>query len=229
MLDVAECYNPDLDQWTDCAGMRIPRRHAGASSLGKNVFVVGGHDGNSYLRSVEAYSPEADRWSNICSMAGRRGGLGVATVENRLYAVGGYNGSKNLSTVEYLEDDGSSWKMAVPMKTCRSGLAATCAGGRLLVVGGHCGSSYLETTEWFEPRSGVWQPGPRLSLSRAVTGVAVFTAGTAAMELQNCAVQELTADDLDSWNSGWKMKFTLTKGSQVEECDPSDYLHHSRH
>lgn len=202
--------------------MRVPRRHAGASALGQLVYVVGGHDGNSYLRSVEAYNPKTNQWANICSMAGRRGGLGVATVENRLYAVGGYNGSKNLSTVEYLEENSRCWKMAVPMKTCRSGLAATRAGGRLLVVGGHCGSSYLETTEWFEPRSGVWQSGPTLSLARAVTGVAVFTNKTASLELENCVQPERSSDDLPAWNGKWRMNYSSPMRKVPRETEDAD-------
>ena len=55
----------------------------GAAVLGGALYAVGGHDGWSYLSSVERYDPEAEVWTHVSSMSAPRSTLGVAIVGNR--------------------------------------------------------------------------------------------------------------------------------------------------
>jgi len=62
------------------------------------LYAVGGHDGITYLKTVEKYDPETNAWTSVASMGARRGGVGVATLGGCLYATGGYDGTSNLNT-----------------------------------------------------------------------------------------------------------------------------------
>lgn len=61
----------------------------------------GGHDGNSYLNSVECYEPKTNQWSTRVAPTGYcRTSVGVAVLDGHIYAVGGQDGLSCLSIVE---------------------------------------------------------------------------------------------------------------------------------
>ena len=63
--------------------------------------MIGGHDGSTYLNSVERYDPKCDQWSCQVAAAGcSRTSVGVAVLGDCIYAVGGQDGSACLSLVE---------------------------------------------------------------------------------------------------------------------------------
>ena len=73
------------------------------------IIAAGGHDGNSYLNSVECYDPKSDQWSCKVPPAGCcRTSVGVAVLGECVYAVGGQDGSACLSLVERYEES-LSW------------------------------------------------------------------------------------------------------------------------
>ena len=47
------------------------------------LYAVGGHDGWSYLSSVERYDPETQAWTHVAAMSTPRSTLGVAVVGSR--------------------------------------------------------------------------------------------------------------------------------------------------
>lgn len=68
--------------------------------------LIGGHDGSSYLNSVECYDPKSDQWN--CSVAPTgccRTSVGVTVLGNYIYAVGGQNGVSCLSLVERFDNN----------------------------------------------------------------------------------------------------------------------------
>lgn len=75
----------------------------------KNLFrlyVVGGKDGSSCLKTVEQYDPHTNKWTLRASMIKRRGAVGVGVLNGYMYAVGGYDGagwSNKFECVETVE------------------------------------------------------------------------------------------------------------------------------
>ena len=45
--------------------MRIPRGYGGAAAVGRCMYVVGGGNGASWLRSVERYELSTGRWDAV--------------------------------------------------------------------------------------------------------------------------------------------------------------------
>jgi len=72
----------------------------GVSSLEGPLYAVGGHDGWSYLNSVERWDPITRQWSFVAPMNTQRSTVGVAALNGKLYAVGGRDGSSCLRSVE---------------------------------------------------------------------------------------------------------------------------------
>jgi len=56
---------------------------SGAAVLGGALYAVGGHDGWSYLSSVERYDPDTQLWTHVAAMSAPRSTLGVAVVDGR--------------------------------------------------------------------------------------------------------------------------------------------------
>ncbi|KAG7270439.1 hypothetical protein CRUP_022383, partial [Coryphaenoides rupestris] len=135
---------------------RIP----GVAVLEGPMYAVGGHDGWSYLSTVESneravafcagatsieqYCLRRDSWSQVATMSGRRLQFGVAVLDGRLHVVGGRDGLKTLNT------------------------------GPMYAVGGHDGWSYLSTVERWDPQARVWSFISSMSTPRSTVGLAVL-------------------------------------------------------
>lgn len=47
------------------------------------MYAVGGHDGWSYLNTVERWDPEGRQWNYVASMATPRSAVGVVALNNK--------------------------------------------------------------------------------------------------------------------------------------------------
>ena len=62
---------------------------------------AGGHDGQSYLNSIERYDPQTNQWSSDVALTSTcRTSVGVAVLDGFMYAVGGQDGVSCLNVVE---------------------------------------------------------------------------------------------------------------------------------
>ena len=61
---------------------------AGCASLDGCVYVIGGYDSSSQLRTVERYCLMTDKWEFVAPMRSPRSALSVAVLGGKLYALG---------------------------------------------------------------------------------------------------------------------------------------------
>lgn len=62
----------------------------GVAVLDNRIYAVGGHNGQSYLNSVERFDPARNTWqADVASTQSCRTSVGVAVLDGLLYAVGG--------------------------------------------------------------------------------------------------------------------------------------------
>lgn len=64
----------------------------GTAALNDYIYVCGGYDGVTSLKTVERYSPGNDRWKMVCSMNKHRSAGGVVAFQGYIYALGGHDG-----------------------------------------------------------------------------------------------------------------------------------------
>ena len=73
----------------------------GVAVLGDLLYSIGGHDGSSYLNSVERYDNKTNQWSsNVAPTSSCRTSIGVGVLDGKIYAVGGQDGVSCLNIVE---------------------------------------------------------------------------------------------------------------------------------
>lgn len=91
-----ECYNPELDEWSTCAGLDTPRCFTGCVATESHIYIVGGgtsYNRNTTLSSVERYDPDKDSWSYVAHLREARSMPGCVFWGDKIYAIGGIDPS----------------------------------------------------------------------------------------------------------------------------------------
>ena len=100
-IAMVECFSISSAQWKVVAPMSKRRCGVGVAMLGDFLYAIGGHDGSSYLNSVERYDPKTNQWSSSVAAAPTcRTSIGVGVVNDIIYAIGGQDGVSCLDIVE---------------------------------------------------------------------------------------------------------------------------------
>ena len=84
------------------------------------IYLIGGFDGQSRVKSVDIYDPITDQWSTGAEMLFRRATLAVAVHDNIIYAVGGYDGISGFNSMESYDPLTKTWALKKPMFSTRS-------------------------------------------------------------------------------------------------------------
>uniref|UniRef100_A0A4W5K402 Uncharacterized protein n=1 Tax=Hucho hucho TaxID=62062 RepID=A0A4W5K402_9TELE len=75
-------YDPKTDTWTTVSSLSVPRD---AVVLEGPMYAVGGHDGWSYLNTVERWDPQARQWNYVASMSTPRSTMGVTALNGKCF------------------------------------------------------------------------------------------------------------------------------------------------
>ena len=73
------------------------------------LYVMGGHDGQNWLSSVERYDPAKNAWEAVAPMSTARSALAAAATDGKLYVMGGYDGPNWLSSVKQYDPAKNEW------------------------------------------------------------------------------------------------------------------------
>lgn len=79
-----EKYCPQSDNWTLIANLDLGRDSIGLEVLGNYIIVVGGFDGQNYLKTVEKFDPEKNELQNLKPLSFARAGACVVAIGNKL-------------------------------------------------------------------------------------------------------------------------------------------------
>ncbi|XP_073198374.1 kelch-like protein 5 isoform X2 [Lepidochelys kempii] len=152
----------------------------GVAVLEGPMYAVGGHDGWSYLNTVERWDPQARQWNFVASMSTPRSTVGVAVLNGKLYAVGGRDGSSCLKSVECFDPHTNKWTLCAQMSKRRGGVGVTTWNGFLYAIGGHDApasnltSRLSDCVERYDPKTDVWTAVASMSISRDAVGVCLL-------------------------------------------------------
>lgn len=145
--DVLEIYDPHSDTWSMASPLPVPLCAYAIAPFGDGFYVIGGWDGQHYLKSVYFYDAVSDSWREEASLRVARGFATAATVGDRVYVVGGYDGAREHSLCESYDptlamagqDPAAAqqlWRIHTPMSIGRAGHSMAVLQGNLYVVGG---------------------------------------------------------------------------------------------
>ncbi|XP_070120085.1 kelch-like protein 5 isoform X3 [Equus przewalskii] len=152
----------------------------GVAVLEGPMYAVGGHDGWSYLNTVERWDPQARQWNFVATMSTPRSTVGVAVLSGKLYAVGGRDGSSCLKSVECFDPHTNKWTLCAQMSKRRGGVGVTTWNGLLYAIGGHDApasnltSRLSDCVERYDPKTDMWTAVASMSISRDAVGVCLL-------------------------------------------------------
>ena len=101
-----------------------PRSVAGVAALDGLLYVIGGFDGNNYLRDVDVYDPQTNSWTPVCPLNDKRSAASVAVMKGRIFAMGGFN-DQFMSSVEVYDPTINQWSYVQDMSIPRVHFGAT--------------------------------------------------------------------------------------------------------
>jgi kelch-like protein 20 len=156
-ISSVEIYDPLAsanNEWKIVAPMNKRRCGVGVAILNQQIYAVGGHDGQSYLNSVERYDPNLNQWSiDVAPTSSCRTSVGIAVLEGYLYAIGGQDGVSCLNYVERYDANLNKWTRVASMCSRRLGVAVAALGNYLYAIGGSDGQMPLATAERYDPKT----------------------------------------------------------------------------
>ncbi|GMS98580.1 hypothetical protein PENTCL1PPCAC_20755, partial [Pristionchus entomophagus] len=171
MLDPSK----QMPQWRPVEPMQKRRCGVGVAVLDGLLYAVGGHDGQSYLNSIERFDPVTNKWSDdVAPTSTCRTSVGVGVLDGYLFAVGGQDGVSCLNVVERYDAYRNEWSRVASMSTRRLGVSVAVLNGCLYAVGGSDGHSPLNTVEKFDPRTNKWYTVRSMHTRRKHLGSAVY-------------------------------------------------------
>ena len=144
------------------------------------MYAVGGHDGWSYLNTVDRWDPQARQWNFVATMSTPRSTVGVAVLSGKLHAVGGRDGSSCLKSVECFDPHTNKWTPCAQMSKRRGGVGVTTWNGLLYAIGGHDAptsnltSRLSDCVERYDPKTDMWTAVASMSISRDAVGVCLL-------------------------------------------------------
>jgi len=191
-----EMFDPETAAWYHIKameerrgtfGLAVPN---GLNAVGifapkREIYAIGGFDGEKALETVEKYDVDADTWSFAPPLPnGPCMGGATVVVDEHILVIGGSTGGEKpeiLSTVSCFNTTHGAYEPGVrhgtpipPLPTPRMSSSAAVINGQVYVAGGFTGEEHVDVVERLNPQSGVWQTLAPMSKGRSAAGVAVY-------------------------------------------------------
>ncbi|QDV09879.1 N-acetylneuraminate epimerase [Planctomycetes bacterium Poly30] len=173
-----DAYDPLTNTWTQKADLPRPTTHIGVIREGRNVWVLGGFDGDNpapATSDVWIYNIDTDSWSAGPSLPRPIAGGGAAFLGTEVHYYGGCEADRDTVTGDHWAFDlaapGLGWQPRAPMPEPRCHLAGAALAGELWAVGGQYNHDTNPTdTRWvhvYTPGTDSWRLGPLLPERRS--------------------------------------------------------------
>lgn len=124
-----------------------------ATVVGNRIFLCGGHDGESPMKTLEAFDPGPEVgspgvWTKMPPMLARRTYPQTVFLDGRIFAIGGSADGRTLNTIEVfdpVENVWTYWFSMPPMQIKRTLHGAAVGNGKIFVCGGFDGTRDMNT------------------------------------------------------------------------------------
>eukprot|EP01064_Diplonema_japonicum_P000920 TRINITY_DN10608_c0_g1_i1.p1 TRINITY_DN10608_c0_g1~~TRINITY_DN10608_c0_g1_i1.p1 ORF type:complete len:473 (+),score=114.02 TRINITY_DN10608_c0_g1_i1:156-1574(+) len=173
LKSVVKC-NPMHPCWSTASSMNYERYHCGTAVFNRQVYVFGGRNSRTRLRSTECYDPLSNAWKVLPPMKTVRSAPACAVHKGCIYVFGGFDGEKEYRTVERYDPTVNTWTDSgsiapMPFEACE--LGSISLGQHIYIIGGtqgrHSpGEKVLPIVQRFDPDSNEWTVLPSMSTKR---------------------------------------------------------------
>ncbi|MEV4147972.1 hypothetical protein AB0J40_30190 [Amycolatopsis sp. NPDC049691] len=185
------------ESWKYRPPMLSPRFAHEVATVGDDVFVLGGTDGNVGYGSVETRKlTGSGEWHYVGPMPTPRGNHAVGVVGELVYAAAGITpDGRTTDVVEVYDPAADAWRAGPPLPVPLGAASAAGLGGKLYVAGGFVGDSDPEEHATdavlvFDPAAGRWAPvapmlTPRARFRLVAAGPHLYALGGLPSRQQN--------------------------------------------
>lgn len=147
-----------------------------------SIYLLGGHDGCSWLGTLDAYSPETNIIRCIAEVPTARSYAAATILDGSIYIFGGGNGTLWHNSVEQYNPNSGSWTICPSMNFQRGSLAGACLDNKIFAIGGGNGAEYFSEVEMYDQFLGKWliygtMLQKRFALAGAVLDGALYALG----------------------------------------------------
>ena len=168
MICEVQKYNPMCNEWTQLASMKSCRAGHCAVVLEDLIYVIGGSDGLTSLKSVESYDPSTNRWSKVPDMANTRKNAAGVNACGKIFVIGGYCDDHETNvehSCEIFDAHLNEWSLVSSPKIPRCNCGIVSVDDMVYIFGGEDTDEWLESVECFDFKSNEWkeadEPMPR--------------------------------------------------------------------
>eukprot|EP00887_Chlorella_sp_A99_P000817 scaffold5.g817.t1 len=173
---------------------------AGPDLLTETIVLVGGHDGASWLNTVEVYNTGSASWASLPPLDLPRSFSAAAASPAHLFVAGGGDGQEWFDSAVAVDraNLAGGWRALAPMSAPRGSLAAAVVGAHLYALGGGRPSVQLDLVEWYDAARDQWLPGPPMRSPR-------FALGACAVDGAIYASYLTSVERLDPREGAWRL------------------------
>jgi len=158
----AHKYNPFHNEWKQLASMETGRAGHCAVVLEDLIYVIGGHDTHTCLKSVECYDPLSNQWRKVPDVTNARRFAAAAAACRRIVVVGGFCEMGALTearlepTCEMFDPCQNEWSLVSSPKVPRAGCGIVSVDDTVYVFGGENEEDFLDSVECFNVKHNEW-------------------------------------------------------------------------
>jgi len=154
-------YNPIRNEWKQLASMATERATHCAVVLEDLIYVIGGSDHHTALKSVECYDPSTNQWRQAPDLTNARRNFSAATVCEKIVVIGGYFGIGEATTMEptceLFDPCLNQWSLVSSPKVPRTACGIVSVDDIVYVFGGENEEeSILDSMECFDAKRNEW-------------------------------------------------------------------------
>ena len=203
-------------KWRKKENAPMPMGWGASSTVGEEIYVIGGWDGRKTISTVRVYNPVINKWTEKLDMPTERSILSACLVNGKIYAIGGVGakGAAAFATVEQYDPATDTWTKKADMPTARAGFWTTVVDGKIYAIGGaprhaRLPPDPLSTVEMYDPVIDKWtrkadMPTVRSNLTISAVGGKIYAIGgfNGNMPL---AATEIYDPAADMWAKGANM------------------------
>ncbi|MBI5211212.1 MAG: caspase family protein [Elusimicrobia bacterium] len=208
--------------------MPTRRYLARGAAINGIFYVVGGHDNDLDVGTLEAFDPSSGRWRRLRPMPTPRNTSAVGAVDGKLYVAGGWSRSGHVATLEVYDPARDRWESRSRMPMARNAMGAV-VGGLFYAVGGTASGNCTNALHAYDPRTDTWSEKASLSTARCTLSVAVHggkiyaAGGNDTSGLHPYSSMEVYDPSADSWSGLPDMPAPLS-GASLESVDGRLFL-----
>lgn len=147
-------YDPSTDTWSTKTNMPTARYKCSASSVGSNIYVIGGTTSSqTYSQVVECYDSLTDTWSTKANVSYPTIGLSSEAIGKKIYVFGGLTTDAIYSASTYCYDISTDiWTEVYTMNSRRAYFGTAVVNNNIYVICGETtDGNKLKLSEFYIP------------------------------------------------------------------------------